>query len=117
MKGGGVTISMSSISNKAISDYLETQGIRHANVGFRYLMLGIRLSLDGKVNYGRINSVYEAIGLEAGVTVGQVDCAIRNVIRKTAEPVSNKEFLVRAVDTLTWGENADAAISMPSRSG
>ena len=108
---------MSSISNKAISDYLESQGIRHANVGFRYLMLGIRLSLDGKVNYGRINSVYEAIGLEAGVTVGQVDYAIRNVIRKTAEPVSNKEFLVRAVDTLTWAENADAAISMPSRSG
>ena len=62
---------MSSISNKAISDYLESQGIRHANVGFRYLMLGIRLSLDGKVNYGRINSVYEAIGLEAGVTVGR----------------------------------------------
>lgn len=108
---------MSSVSNKAISEYLEGQGIRHANVGFKYLMLGIRLSLDGKVNYGRINSVYEAIGQEAGVTVGQVDCAIRNVIRKTAKPVTNKEFLVRAVDTLTWNDNANADIPMPSQPG
>lgn len=105
---------MSSISNKAISDYLEAQGIRHANVGFKYLMLGIRLSLDGKVNYGRINSVYEVIAQEAKVTVGQVDCAIRNVIRKTAEPVSNKEFLARAIDTLTWEDNANAAIALHS---
>ena len=93
------------------------KGRRCNNFNEQHFQQGNRLSLDGKVNYGRINSVYEAIGLEAGVTVGQVDCAIRNVIRKTAEPVSNKEFLVRAVDTLTWAENADAAISMPSRSG
>lgn len=108
---------MSSISNKAISEYLESKEIRHANVGFKYLMQGIRLSLDGKVNYGRINSIYEAIAQEAGVTVGQVDCAIRNVIRKTSEPVSNKEFLVRAVDTLTWDNDKDAAIPLSRWSG
>ena len=108
---------VSSISNKTIGEYLESQGIRHSNIGFKYLMLGIRVSLDGKVNYARINSVYEEIGRQAGVTVGQVDCAIRSVIRKTENPVSNKEFLIRAVDTLTWSHDADASIPLPSQSG
>ena len=108
---------MSSISNKTIGEYLESQGIRHSNIGFKFLMLGIRVSLDGKVNYARINSVYEEIGRQAGVTVGQVDCAIRSVIRKTENPVSNKEFLIRAVDTLTWSHDADASIPLPSQSG
>ena len=107
---------MSNISNKSIGEYLESQGIRHSNVGFRYLMLGIRLSLDGKVNYGRINSVYEEIGRQANVTVGQVDCAIRSVIRKSSDPVSNKEFLIRAVDTLNWSSDANASISLQNQS-
>lgn len=101
---------LSDISNKVISDYLGEQGVYHSKLGYKYLMLSLRALLDGKVDRYRMLSVYEYVAAQSKVTPGQVDRSIRNVVRKTSMPVSNKEFLTRALDDLTLAADADAAI-------
>lgn len=101
---------MSSISNKAISDYLGEKGIYHSRLGYKYLMLSLRAMLDGKVDRYCMKSVFEHVAVETGVKAAQVDLAIRRAIRKTEHAVTNKEFLTRAFDELSLSADADAPI-------
>ncbi len=99
---------MSAVSNKAISDYLSEYGICHSSQAYKFLMLGIRAILDGTADRYCVKTVYECIAQQAGVTTGQVDSAIRLAIRKTANPIKNKEFLIRAADELAFTADANA---------
>lgn len=98
---------MSTVSNKAISDYLTQRGIFHSSQGYRCLMLGIRSILDGAVDRNCAKAIYDYVAEKVGVKSGQVDRAIRHAIRKTAEPVPNKEFLLRAADDLAFSADAN----------
>lgn len=101
---------MSKVSNKAISDYLSEKGICHSNRGYKYLMLGVRNILDGKVDRSRIQTVYESVAGMCGISSGQVENAIRLAVRKSTDPVSNKEFLLQASDELALTADANAFI-------
>lgn len=104
---------MNTISNKKISDYLGKQGILHSKLGYKYLMLSLRAMLSGKVDRYRIQSVYEQVAAQTSVTPQQVERSIRNVVKKTAHPVTAKEFLMRALDDLLLEEDANATIFSP----
>lgn len=101
---------MSAVSNKAISDYLSKAGVFHSNMGYKFLMLSIRAILDGEVDRYCVQSIYDYVAMNNGVTPGQVDRAIRHAIRKTVDPVPNKEFLFRAADELALTADANAFI-------
>lgn len=101
---------MSTVSNKAISDYLGEKGIYHSKLGYKYLMLCIRALLDGKVDRYRMQTLYDYVAANTGVQADQVDRAIRRAIRLTEDPVPNKEFLTRALDDLALTEDANASI-------
>lgn len=98
---------MSTVSNKAISDYLSQKGIYHSSQGYKCLMLGIRAVLDGVVDRNCAKAIYDHVAEKVGVKPGQVDRAIRHAIRKTADPAPNKEFLLRAADDLAFSADAN----------
>ena len=101
---------MNTVSNKSISEYLSKQEISHSHRGYQYLMLCLRAILDGKVDRSRVQSIYERVAEEGGLTAAQVERGIRHAIRKTSHPVSNKEFLLRAADDLALNADANAFI-------
>ena len=101
---------MGTISNKTISDYLDEKGIGHSRIGYRYLMMGLRALLDGKVDRCNVSAVYDYVSLATNVSPGQVDRAIRGSIRKSNSPVTNKEFLLRTLDDLRLSEDANAGL-------
>lgn len=98
---------LSVVSNKAISDCLDRLGIYHSSQGYKYLMLGIRAILDGEVDRYCVKEVYDYVSKRVGVQAGQVDHAIRYAIRKTEDPVPNKEFLIRVADDLMLTADAN----------
>ena len=99
---------MSMVSNRAINDYLSEVGIYHSSRAYEFLLIGIRAILDGAVDRYRAGAIYDYVANQAGVKSDQVDRAIRQAIRKTASPISNKEFLIRAADELKFTADANA---------
>lgn len=100
---------LSSVSNKAISDYITQKGIKHSSRAYVFLMCGIRALLDGKVDRYRVSSVYDYTANQYQVTYEQVDRTIRIAVRRCNTPSTNKEFLIRAMNELSLAadENAD----------
>jgi len=101
---------LSAVTNKAISDYLSQKGIYHSIQGYKYLMICLRAILDGEVDRDCMKAVYEHVAAANGVSANRAEQAIRAAIRKTAEPVPNKEFLFRAADELALAADANAFI-------
>lgn len=101
---------MSAVSNKAISEYLSKFGIYHSSRAYEFLLIGIRAILDGAVDRYRAGAIYDYVAKQTGVQPDQVDRSIRQAIRKASGPVHvpNKEFLIRAVDELTFTADANA---------
>lgn len=94
---------MSVISNRRINDYLDSWGVAHANKGFRYLMVGIRLLLDEKADRSAVMELYDLIGNACGTNGSLVERAIRESIKSSkARGMPNREFFARAVDTLVF---------------
>ena len=96
---------MSTVSNRAINDYLSEVGIYHSSRAYEFLLIGIRAILDGAVDRYRAGAIYDYVANQAGVKSDQVDRAIRQAIRKTASPISNK---IRAADELKFTADANA---------
>lgn len=88
-------------SDFAINCYLETKGIKHALVGYRYLLTAIRLGIDDRTQLARINDLYCRIAQMYQTEPNNVERGIRHSIIKYGLP--NKEFIVKAVDDLVCG--------------
>lgn len=102
---------MSVITNSKINEYLDRWAIAHANKGFRYLMVGIRLLLDEKADRSAVMELYGQIGDICGTTGSLVERGIRESIRNSkACGMPNREFFARAVDTLIFAEEDENEI-------
>ena len=86
------------VDTKAINNYLEEQGIRHSNLGFRYLITAILLGVESPSTYKRITDMYERIACIHLTEASAVEHAIRYSISKKG--ITNKEFIAKAVDEL-----------------
>lgn len=88
-------------SDFEINCYLETKGIKHALVGYRYLLTAIRFGIDDRTQLARINDLYCRIAQMYQTEPNNVERGIRHSIMKYGLP--NKEFIVKAVDDLVCG--------------
>ena len=50
---------MSTVSNRAINDYLSEVGIYHSSRAYEFLLIGIRAILDGAVDRYRAGAIYD----------------------------------------------------------
>jgi hypothetical protein len=83
----------------AVYNYLEEQGIKHSNLGFRFLASAIMLGIESPAYCMKIAGLYEEVAKEHDSNRACVERAIRNSI--PGRRVTNKEFIAKAVDTLT----------------
>lgn len=103
---------MSVISNRKISDYLDSWGVAHANKGFRYIMTGIRLLLDEQADRSAVMELYDRIGDAYGTNGGLVERSIRESIKSSkARGLPNREFFARAVDALIFADEDQSEIT------
>ncbi len=86
----------------AVYSYLEEQGIKHSNLGFRFLASAIMLGIETPSYCMKIAGLYEEVAKEQSTNRACVERAIRNAI--PGRKVTNKEFIAKAVDTLTAEE-------------
>lgn len=94
------------IRNSQISQYLDKEGIAHANLGYKFLMTGIRLLLDEKVMRGETMELYKKIGEIYGTDVGTVERSIRSSVRGSyAVGTPNREFFAKACDNLIFSNS------------
>lgn len=96
------------IRNKQISEYLDKEGIAHANLGYKFLMTGIRLILDERVVRGETMDLYKEIAAIYDTDVSTVERSIRGSIRGSyAVGTPNREFFTKACDNLIF-ENSES---------
>ncbi|MBP8641049.1 MAG: hypothetical protein KBI01_09175 [Oscillospiraceae bacterium] len=88
------------VDTKAINNYLEDKGIKHSNLGFRYLLTAILLGIDSPSGYKRITDMYETVATVHHTDAAAVEHAIRYSISK--KNITNKEFITKAVDELSY---------------
>lgn len=92
---------MSLISDKQISGKLDSKGINHGRVGYRYLMTALRLLLDQEADREKAVELYKKVAEKyEGVSWNQVERGIRLAIKKTNTKLTNKEFISRIYDEL-----------------
>lgn len=77
----------------AVYNYLNSIGIKHSNVGFKYLIDAICFMVEDPIENDKINVVYNKIAQKYGTSAVCVERSIRYLVRPKN---SNKEFIVKA---------------------
>ena len=85
---------MSAIPDRAINSYLNSYNIEHSNLGYTYLMDGIRMILDEDVERGKVSSLYRALADKYNTKPKYVEESIRRTIKRTDSKMTNKEFKI-----------------------
>lgn len=98
---------MSNIADKRINAYINTFGISHAHTGYTYLMYAIRLLVDEQIARGNMTDLYKAVAEKFETKAGYVEHCMRTCIRKAGCTMTNKEFVVTAMDELVFGFGED----------
>jgi hypothetical protein len=99
------------ISDYDINAYLESKGMKHANLGYGYLMEAIRHRIDNPT-VTNVCLIYEDIADQNGTTAHRVERAIRHAIETSAiTKIPNREFIAKAVDDLRY-RGSDIVSSM-----
>lgn len=89
------------IEDAQIIRYLNDMGLKHANLGYRFLISAIKLKAEYGHNIGYME-IYDNIAREYCVPkFNRVERAIRYAI--TPFGITNKEFIARAVDDILYG--------------
>lgn len=78
--------------------YLDSIGIKHANMGFRYLISAIEIGSDDPKLLYKISDLYEEIAKMYDTSKSSVEKSIRYSVMSTN--LTNKEFILRAVDSI-----------------
>lgn len=91
---------------KMIYNYLEEQGIKHSNLGYRYLTTSILLGLNDSSACLKITDLYQKVADFHHVKASDVERTIRYSL--ISSKMTNKEFISRAVDELNLAQNSTA---------
>lgn len=86
------------VETKTINNYLEEQGVKHSNLGFRYLITAISLGLQSPPLSMTMSDLYAQTAEKHSTDAMRVERAIRYSISNST--VSNKEFIAKAIDEL-----------------
>lgn len=91
------------ITDKQINQYLNQFHINHAMSGYLFLMSAIRFQVEGTIPRGYMAGVYEMVADKHDTKPSYVENAIRDVLKRSDAKMSNKQFIVTAMDELVFG--------------
>lgn len=80
--------------------YLDSKGLKHAKLGYKYLISAIGAMIEDPYENQKITDVYDRVAKDHGTSGYCVERAIRYAITKSN--VSNKEFILRATHELLY---------------
>ncbi len=89
-----------------IYEYLDNVGIKHSNIGYRYLVMAIQSGSEHMELLFKINDLYVVIAERFNKSPQSVGSSIRNAISFTNQP--NKEFIVKSIMSINMSENNDS---------
>lgn len=89
---------MKSLNNQIIR-YLDQFGLKHSNMGFRYLLSSITIALQNPELLIKISDIYQKVAEEYSSSTSKVERTIRYAV--TPMEQTNKEFIAIAVDYLS----------------
>jgi hypothetical protein len=78
--------------------YLDTFGIKHSNMGFRYLITAVEIGYERPQLLFKISDLYGEIAQVYKTNKSSVEKSIRYAILSSG--LTNKEFIMRAVDSI-----------------
>lgn len=87
----------------AINRYLDMYGVKHAKLGYLYLVCIIQLGVEEQSNLRSIKKLYERVAELNDTKSFQVERSIRYAILHLE--TTNKEFIYKAVDEFAWSRN------------
>lgn len=79
--------------------YLDKQGIKHSNLGYKYLTTAILLGLNEPSVCLKVTKLYERIADFHYVKASDVERTIRYSL--VSNKITNKEFIIKAIDNLS----------------
>lgn len=86
-----------------IYQYVDTLGIKHGNMGFRYLVALIQIGIETYETSYKISDMYEKVAKIYGTRRSSVERAVRYAIKGTKYMgMTNKEFVMVAIDELIF---------------
>jgi Sporulation initiation factor Spo0A C terminal. len=89
-------------NSEEVYDYLNNTGIKHANLGYRYIYTAICMSIASPHKFGKINDLYVNIAEMYSTTSWNVERCIRHAILSSDNKnITNKEFITSAVDYIS----------------
>jgi hypothetical protein len=84
------------MNSSAIKSYLDRCGVKHSNLGFKYLVSVFMIVSAEADKNTVISEVYEKVAKKYNAAPKSVERAIRYSIKH--HRVTNKEFVIRAID-------------------
>lgn len=78
--------------------YLDSIGIKHANMGFRYLVTAIEIGSENPKLLYKVSDLYDEIAQLYDTNKSSVEKSIRYAVISSG--LTNKEFILRAVDSI-----------------
>lgn len=86
-----------------IYQYVDTLGIKHGNLGFRYLVALIQIGIETYETCYKISNMYEKVAKIYGTNRSSVERAVRYSIKSTKyKGMTNKEFVMVVIDDITF---------------
>lgn len=90
------------ISNAYIYQQLNSEGVKHSLLGFRYLMKLLKLMSENPCRKKNLYDYYDEIAKIYDVKPTSVERAIRYSVSESGK--TNKEFILQAFDDLLYKE-------------
>lgn len=87
-----------------IQKYLDNNGIKHSNNGYRYIIMAIQLGNDYPEMLVRINDIYKEIADKYDKKPKNIENSIRNALKSTKQ--SNEEFIEKAIILIGLRKNS-----------
>lgn len=91
---------------RTIYTYLDSVDIKHANLGYKYLLDTISLLIENPEKYVRITDAYQFVAKKYDTNSTCVERAIRyTIIHKST---TNKEFILKATHEIIFSARESA---------
>lgn len=98
------------IKETEINRYLDNLGVKHACLGYRYLILAIQLKAEHDHDIG-LMEIYRMIAKERNIRFNHVERAIRYAISPFG--LTNNEFIAKSVDDIVYGPKTRKVTVLP----
>jgi Sporulation initiation factor Spo0A C terminal. len=88
-----------------INKRLDSEGINHAKLGYRYLIKAIEIVLENPTEPINLNSAFTELGEQSKRSASSIERAVRYVVAPTG--LTTKEFIMKVADSIYYNSYND----------